>query len=132
MLGWVRMLQTGTLEPPLAARALEVIDRNTKLQAQLLDDLLDVSRIVTGTLRLDFRAVDVVAVVEAALETVGRRRHHGDGRARRPSRRDLRRGTPAPASRATSCPTCSTASGRRTARARDCTAASGSPSSAIS
>jgi signal transduction histidine kinase/CheY-like chemotaxis protein len=70
MLGWVRMLQTGTLEPALAARALEVIDRNTKLQAQLIDDLLDVSRIITGKLVLDLRAVDVAAAVEAALETV--------------------------------------------------------------
>jgi signal transduction histidine kinase len=70
MLGWVRMLQTGTLEPALVARALEVIDRNTKLQAQLIDDLLDVSRIITGKLVLDLRAVDVAATVEAALETV--------------------------------------------------------------
>jgi len=70
MLGWVRMLQTGTLEPALATRALEVIDRNTKLQAQLIDDLLDVSRIITGKLVLDLRAVDVAAVVEAALDTV--------------------------------------------------------------
>jgi signal transduction histidine kinase/CheY-like chemotaxis protein len=71
MLGWVRMLQSGTLQPALASRALEVIDRNTKIQAQLIDDLLDVSRIITGKLMLDLRAVDVAAVLEAALETVG-------------------------------------------------------------
>ena len=71
MLGWVRMLQSGTLEPTLASRALEVIDRNTKLQAQLIDDLLDVSRIITGKLALDLRAVDVAALMETALETVG-------------------------------------------------------------
>ncbi|HEX3177560.1 MAG TPA: GAF domain-containing protein [Methylomirabilota bacterium] len=70
MLGWVRMLQTGALEPAMVSRALEVIDRNTKIQAQLIEDLLDVSRIVTGKLRLDFRAVDVAALVDAALETV--------------------------------------------------------------
>jgi signal transduction histidine kinase len=70
MLGWVRMLQTGTLEPPLARRALEVIDRNTKLQAQLIDDLLDVSRIITGKLVLDLSPVDVAAAAEAALDTV--------------------------------------------------------------
>jgi len=70
MLGWVRMLQSGTLDDATTARALQVIDRNTKLQAQLIDDLLDVSRIVTGKLGLDFKAVDVGAVVEAALDAV--------------------------------------------------------------
>src|SRR5258706_10864445 len=70
MLGWVRMLQSGTLDAATAERALQVIDRNTKLQAQLIDDLLDVSRIVTGKLSLELTAVDVGAVVEAALDAV--------------------------------------------------------------
>jgi signal transduction histidine kinase len=70
MLGWVRMLQGGTLDAATSARALQVIDRNTKLQAQLIDDLLDVSRIVTGKLGLDLKAVDVGMVVEAAVEAV--------------------------------------------------------------
>jgi len=70
MLGWVRMLQGGSLDPATSARALRVIDRNTKLQAQLIDDLLDVSRIVTGKLSLDLKAVDVGAVVEASLDAV--------------------------------------------------------------
>jgi signal transduction histidine kinase len=70
MLGWVRMLQSGTLDAATSARALQVIDRNTKLQAQLIDDLLDVSRIVTGKLSLELKAVDVGAVVEAALDAV--------------------------------------------------------------
>jgi signal transduction histidine kinase len=70
MLGWVRMLQTGTLDAATGTRALQVIDRNTKLQAQLIDDLLDVSRIVTGKLSLELKAVDVGAVVEAALDAV--------------------------------------------------------------
>jgi signal transduction histidine kinase/ActR/RegA family two-component response regulator len=70
MLGWVRMLQSGTLDPATTERALQVIDRNTKLQAQLIDDLLDVSRIITGKLALDFKAVDVGAVLDAALEAV--------------------------------------------------------------
>jgi signal transduction histidine kinase/CheY-like chemotaxis protein len=70
MLGWVRMLQSGTLDDATSARALQVIDRNTKLQAQLIDDLLDVSRIVTGKLSLELKAVDVGAVVEAALDAV--------------------------------------------------------------
>jgi signal transduction histidine kinase len=70
MLGWVRMLQSGTLDAATSARALQVIDRNTKLQAQLIDDLLDVSRIVTGKLSLELKAVDAGAVVEAALDAV--------------------------------------------------------------
>jgi signal transduction histidine kinase len=70
MLGWVRMLQSGTLDPATAARALQVIDRNTKLQAQLIDDLLDVSRIITGKLSLELKATDVGAVVEAALDAL--------------------------------------------------------------
>src|SRR5262249_20468453 len=70
MLGWVRMLQSGTLDDVTSARALQVIDRNTKLQAQLIDDLLDVSRIVTGKLSLELKAVDVGAVVETAMDAV--------------------------------------------------------------
>src|SRR5262245_29084921 len=70
MLGWVRMLQSGTLDDATSARALRVIDRNTKLQAQLIDDLLDVSRIVTGKLSLELKAVDVGAVVETAIDAV--------------------------------------------------------------
>jgi signal transduction histidine kinase len=70
MLGWVRMLQSGSLDVVTRERALQVIDRNTKLQAQLIDDLLDVSRIVTGKLSLELKAVDVGAIVEAALDAV--------------------------------------------------------------
>jgi signal transduction histidine kinase/CheY-like chemotaxis protein len=70
MLGWVRMLQSGTLDEATSARALQVIHRNTKLQAQLIDDLLDVSRIVTGKLSLELKAVDVGAVVETAMDAV--------------------------------------------------------------
>src|SRR6185503_11262296 len=51
MLGWTRMLRTGTLDAPTAARALDTLERNTRLQAQLIEDLLDVSRIITGKLR---------------------------------------------------------------------------------
>jgi signal transduction histidine kinase/ActR/RegA family two-component response regulator len=71
MLGWVRMLQGGRLDDATAARALQVIDRNTKLQAQLIDDLLDVSRIITGKLRLDVRPVDLLAVIDGAIDAVG-------------------------------------------------------------
>jgi signal transduction histidine kinase/ActR/RegA family two-component response regulator len=71
MLGWVRMLQSGRLDEATTVRALQVVDRNTKLQAQLIDDLLDVSRIITGKLHLDLRPVDLLSVIEAAIEAVG-------------------------------------------------------------
>ena len=70
MLGWARMLRGGILDQATAARALEVIERNTTLQAQLIDDLLDLSRIVTGKLQLELRPIDPVGVVQAAIEAV--------------------------------------------------------------
>jgi PAS domain S-box-containing protein len=70
MLGWVRLLTTGMLDDVTSARALTVIERNTKLLAQLIDDLLDVSRIVAGKLRLEVGPVDLVAVIESAIESV--------------------------------------------------------------
>jgi len=70
MLGWVRLLTTGMLDDATSARALPVIERNTKLLAQLIDDLLDVSRIVAGKLTLEAGPVDLVAVIESAIESV--------------------------------------------------------------
>ena len=59
---------TSTLR--LSARALETIERNAKSQAQLIEDILDVSRIITGKLRLDVRSVELASVVEAAIDSV--------------------------------------------------------------
>jgi PAS domain S-box-containing protein len=70
MLGWVRLLTTGRLDDATSARALPVIERNTKLLAQLIDDLLDVSGIIAGKLRLEVGPVDLVAVIESAIEAV--------------------------------------------------------------
>ena len=70
MLGWVRMLRSGRLAGEQAQAALEVIERNTRLQAQLINDLLDVSRIVAGKLQLDLRPLELVSVVEEALASV--------------------------------------------------------------
>src|SRR6266478_2934279 len=70
MLGWARLLRVGLQDDPRASRGLQVIERNTKLLAQLIEDLLDVSRIVTGKLRIERRQVDPVAVVEAAIDAV--------------------------------------------------------------
>ena len=67
MLGWVRTLRTGKLDQAAAARALEVIERNTLLQARMIEDLVDMSRIVAGSMRLDTRPVMVAPAAEAAL-----------------------------------------------------------------
>jgi signal transduction histidine kinase len=70
ILGWAQLLAGGQLSPETAARAVEIIERNTRLQAQLIDDLLDISRIITGKLRLEQKVVAVRAIVDAALESV--------------------------------------------------------------
>lgn len=70
VLGWARLLRTGKLDPTASARAVEVIERSAAAQAQLVDDLLDVSRVERGELRLYVRPVDLLAVVEAAVEAV--------------------------------------------------------------
>jgi signal transduction histidine kinase/ActR/RegA family two-component response regulator len=70
VLGWAVTLRTVQLDDASAARALETIERNARAQSQLIDDLLDISRIVAGKLRIAVRNVDPPAVVEAALEAV--------------------------------------------------------------
>jgi signal transduction histidine kinase len=70
VLGWARLLKTGKLDATASARAVEVIERSAAAQAQLVDDLLDVSRVERGELRLYVRPVDLLAVVEAATEAV--------------------------------------------------------------
>jgi PAS domain S-box-containing protein len=70
MLGWARMLASGTLDQARQKRGLEVIERNAIAQAQLIEDLLDVSRIVHGKLRLEVASMDFRAVVEAAVDSV--------------------------------------------------------------
>jgi PAS domain S-box-containing protein len=70
MLGWVLLLRSGRLDGDEAAAALASIERNTRVQAQLINDLLDVSRIVAGKLQVDKRPVDLRVVIEHALESV--------------------------------------------------------------
>ncbi len=70
ILGWTRILSGHTLEPEAAAQALETIDRNARLQARLIDDMLDVSRIISGKLRLDAQPVDLTSVINSAVETL--------------------------------------------------------------
>lgn len=68
MLSWTKLLRSNKLDAAAAARALEVIERSAKAQAQLIEDLLDVSRIMSGKLRMEFHPLDLRAVLEAALD----------------------------------------------------------------
>jgi PAS domain S-box-containing protein len=68
--GWVRLLRSGNLSEAQNAHALEVVERNTRAQAQLIEDLLDMSRVVTGHLRLDMRRVELPAIIHAAVDAV--------------------------------------------------------------
>ncbi|HEY3149188.1 MAG TPA: response regulator, partial [Dongiaceae bacterium] len=70
ILGWARLLAGGHLDEAATRRAIEIIERNTRVQAQLIEDLLDISRIITGKLRLDFRTVPIRSLVEGAVESV--------------------------------------------------------------
>jgi len=70
ILGWARMLRLGQLSKENAAKALDTIERNARAQAQLIDDLLDVSRIVTGKLRMDVRPSDPSSFIDAAVDAV--------------------------------------------------------------
>jgi signal transduction histidine kinase len=70
ILGWAQLLAGGQLPEATARRAVEIIERNTRLQAQLIDDLLDISRIVTGKLRLELKPVAVRTILEASAESV--------------------------------------------------------------
>jgi signal transduction histidine kinase len=64
------MLRLGKLTPANAERAVETIYRNAKSQAQLVADLLDVSRIISGKLRLDVRPVDLISIINAAIDSI--------------------------------------------------------------
>jgi signal transduction histidine kinase/ActR/RegA family two-component response regulator len=68
--GWAQMLRAGRLNAAQSARALETIVRNAKSQTQLINDLLDVSRIIAGKMRLDVEPLKLGTVIEAAIETV--------------------------------------------------------------
>ena len=70
VLGWTRVLRATIVAPETQARALESIERNARAQARLIEDLLEVSRIVTGKLRLQVRPVDLAAIVDSAVEVV--------------------------------------------------------------
>jgi signal transduction histidine kinase/CheY-like chemotaxis protein len=68
ILGWTTMLRHGQVDPPRVARALDIVERNARAQAQLIEDVLDMARIITGKLRLEMRPVILAPIVEAAVE----------------------------------------------------------------
>ncbi|HEY0193765.1 MAG TPA: ATP-binding protein [Kofleriaceae bacterium] len=70
ILGWAQMLRGQQLPPEKQERALETIERNARAQAQLIEDLLDVSRILAGQLRIESQPIDLKSAVDAAIETV--------------------------------------------------------------
>jgi signal transduction histidine kinase/ActR/RegA family two-component response regulator len=70
MIGWTKMLRTGQLDPKGSAHALEVIERNLRQQTQILTDLLDVARIVSGKLTLDGQLLEVAPIIEMAVDVV--------------------------------------------------------------
>ncbi len=70
IVGWAGMLRDGSLDVTSSRRAIEVIDRNARAQAQLIEDLLDVSRIVSGNLRIEPRPVHLQPVIEAAIDSI--------------------------------------------------------------
>jgi signal transduction histidine kinase/ActR/RegA family two-component response regulator len=70
ILGWAGMLRDGRLDAKSSATAIEIIERNARTQQQIVDDILDVSRSITGYLRLEAEPTDLRCVVEAAIDTV--------------------------------------------------------------
>jgi CheY-like chemotaxis protein len=70
MLGWARLLSGGNTNDETMARGLKSIEQNAKAQAQLIEDLLDVSRIISGKFRLNVEPIQVLRVIEAAIESV--------------------------------------------------------------
>ena len=70
ILGWTQLLRSNRIPPHKIDRALETIERNASLQAEMIKDLLDVSRILRGKLQLNVVSVDLINIVKAAIETV--------------------------------------------------------------
>lgn len=70
VLGWATMLRRGKVDELTFARAIESIERNAKSQAQLIEDLLDISRITSGKLRLDVKPVKLVSIITGAMDSI--------------------------------------------------------------
>jgi signal transduction histidine kinase len=70
ILGWAVMLREAQGDAAILERGLEVIERNTRAQSQLIEDLLDVSRIISGQMRLDVRSIELAGIVSAAVDSI--------------------------------------------------------------
>jgi PAS domain S-box-containing protein len=70
ILGWTRIIRSGKLDPTKLQKGLDAIERNGRAQVAIIDDILDVSRIITGKLRLEMSAMDLPALIRTALDTV--------------------------------------------------------------
>ena len=70
VIGWTKILLGRTVDPAMLARALQVIDRNALAQMRLIDDMLDMARVMSGKLRLEMRPVDLAAIAFAAIDVV--------------------------------------------------------------
>ena len=68
--GWVQLLKMNPADAQRVTEAVEVIDRNVRVQTQLIEDLLDMSRIISGKIRLDVQSIEISAVIAAAIEAV--------------------------------------------------------------
>jgi PAS domain S-box-containing protein len=71
ILGWVTMLRSGKLQPDKALKAFDTVEQNVRAQGRLIDDLLDVSRIISGKLLIEPSRIEIAEVVEAAAESIG-------------------------------------------------------------
>jgi PAS domain S-box-containing protein len=70
ILGWAQMLRSGKYDKAGTERAVEIIERNARAQSQLIEDLLDISRVITGKLTLNVRSVELAKIIEAALDSI--------------------------------------------------------------
>src|SRR5262249_56212914 len=70
ILGWAQMLRKGKFDQAETERAVEIIERSARSQSQLIEDLLDISRVITGKLTLNIPSVELAHVIEAALESI--------------------------------------------------------------
>jgi signal transduction histidine kinase/ActR/RegA family two-component response regulator len=70
IIGWSQVLRSGRIDETTATRAVETIERNAKSQAQLIEDILDVSRAITGKLRLNIGSVDMASVINTAIDSM--------------------------------------------------------------
>lgn len=77
ILGWTQLMAQGRNDPAVLERGLDVVSRNTRVQVQVISDLLDVSRIVSGKLRVEMQPVDLALVIRQAVETV---QHQADSK----------------------------------------------------